>query len=398
MESINLGRDSIIEIKPKNDQTGPPEIDWDVLENIKARSLKPNKRIKKHPNDSGAVYSHERYAQDLYETYFGKLSHLKEPNVGESITGMVSSMNENIAFIDIGWREDAYLDLRKEHKEYIQYIRKGYEIEVLIESIDSRQKNPISASYTKNIMLRKKEELVEAIGEPVAYKGKVNEIVANAGYYVNIDGIKCFMPGSLGGINKLVDFKSILGKELYVVPINYSKEKDYVVVSHRDYLKSLIPDAISQLQIGESHKGFVTGCSKHGIFVEFNTCLTGLISTKDISEENIDRFNSRNYRPGDELDFFIKDILDNGKIVLSQNPVEPSAWNKIEDKYSIPSMVTGTIKKISKYGLFVEIEPKVVGLLRKSYLDENDVFEVGQDIEVKITKIDREGKKIDFAL
>jgi len=61
-------------------------------------------------------------------------------------------------------------------------------------------------------------------------------------------------------------------------------------------------------------------------------------------------------------------------------------------------MVTGKVKRIVKYGIFVELEPKIVGLLHKSHLNEDMQFEVGQDIDVKIVKIDKESKKVDFTV
>ena len=64
----------------------------------------------------------------------------------------------------------------------------------------------------------------------------------------------------------------------------------------------------------------------------------------------------------------------------------------------MPSIVTGRVKKIVRYGIFIELEPKVVGLLHKSNLSEDHQLEVGQEIEVRITRIDKEGKKLDFMI
>ena len=74
------------------------------------------------------------------------------------------------------------------------------------------------------------------------------------------------------------------------------------------------------------------------------------------------------------------------------------AWDDIENRFKIPSVVTGKVKRVVRYGIFVEIEPKIVGLLHKSHLEENSEFEIGQEIEVKIVKIDKESKKVDFTM
>jgi small subunit ribosomal protein S1 len=378
-----------------------PGFDWDAYTSDDVR-LKENKRIKKHPGDDSKVYCNAPYAQELYELYYGHPLNLVEPVEGSVVNGKVVSVGDKFATIDVNWREDAILDLSKEDPSYLKYIQKDFPIEVLIEKVNkvpSRTSASFIASYSKNILSKKREEIMSSIGEPIAYAATVKELI-HGGYFVDIDGVQCFMPGSLGGMNKLVDFESLIGKNIYVVPINYSREKEYVVVSHRDYLKTLVPNAIKELQFGTEYEGFVTGCSKHGIFVEFNECLTGLIAKKDVHSDLLDDFENRKIKAGDAVKFFISEIVDNDKIVLTQYLPEPKAdaWDGIENRFKIPSVVTGKVKRVVRYGIFVEIEPKVVGLLHKSHLEENQEFEVGQEISVKIVKIDKESKKVDFTM
>jgi len=377
------------------------EFDWDAFE-ASCPSRKHNKKVKRHPGDNDPVYCREPYAQELYELYNGKLANLKEPKLGSVVQGKVVSITKDYALVDVNWREDAMIELRKENPEFLKYIQPDFPIEVLIERVGSSHgssQHNIIASYSKNIVAKKREELLDSIGKPVAYLGTVKELI-HGGYFVNVAGVDCFMPGSLGGMNKLVNFEDLIGKQLYVMPINYSKEKNYIVVSHREYLKALVPEEISKLQLGQEYEGFVTGCSRHGIFAEFNGCLTGLISRADILPENLDTFDNQRIRPGDKIKFFVKEIIDNDKIVLSQKPIqiEPSAWEGIDEKYKVPSTVTGKVKKIVRYGVFIELEPKIVGLLHKSHLSEDFELEVGQEIDVKITRIDKESKKVDFAM
>lgn len=388
-------------LKKEFQTEGIPGFDWTAYE-ADSPKLRQNKSIKKHPGDNTKVYCHLPYAQDLYEQYYGKTLDLKEPLEGSVVNGKVLSVGAEFAIIDVNWREDAMLDLSKEDPSYLKYIQEGFPIEVLIERVSkvpTRHSLSIQASYSKNILSKKKDEIMASIGEPVAYAATVKELI-HGGYFVDVDGIRCFMPGSLGGMNKLVNFDSLLGKNIYVVPINYSREKDYIVVSHRDYLKTLIPQSIKSLQFGVEYSGFVTGVSKHGVFVEFNECLTGLIAKKDISSDSMEDFENRRIKAGDSINFYVSEIIDNDKIVLSQSLPTPqiNAWDDIENRFKIPSVVTGKVKRVVRYGIFVEIEPKIVGLLHKSHLDENDEFEVGQEIEVKIVKIDKESKKVDFTM
>lgn len=374
------------------------DTDWENYESESFGKRRINKKIKHTLGDTSKVFYNGPDAQKIYDLYMGSLSNLKEPKTGDVVLATVLSVNQekNHAILYVGWREDAILDLKKELAEYIPNIKVGNQIEVIIET--KGQNVPITASYSKNIQALKRNEVFDAIGKNVAYAAKVEELI-HGGYFLNIDGVRCFMPGSLGGMNKLVNFESLIGQTIYVVPINYSKEKDYIVVSHREYLKALVPQEIEKLIVSQKYNGFVTGTSRHGIFVEFNGCLTGLITKSDIDDINLVNYNEGRIKPGDPIEFYLKEVLDDTKIILSCKPETIiNEWDGIEDKYKVPSMVTGKVKRIVKYGIFVELEPKIVGLLHKSHLNEDMQFEVGQDIDVKIVKIDRESKKVDFTV
>lgn len=374
--------------------------DWLTYESESSGRRRVNRTIKLKNGDRVKVYSHAPDAQEVYERYYGLQPQLKEPSNGDIVSAQILSVNEKtkLAILNVGWREDAILDLEKESKEYLSHIQVGNKIDVQIEAKNPKANAYFVASYSKNIQAIKRKELFDSIGGRNAYPGKVEELI-HGGYFINIDGIRCFMPGSLGGMNKLVNFESLLGQTIYVVPINYSKDKDYIVVSHREYLKSLVPQEVEKLIIGQRYQGFVTGTSKHGVFVEFNQCLTGLISKSDLQEVQFNSYTNGLIKPGDSIEFFLKEVLEDTKIILSCKPETIiNEWDGIEEKYKVPSVVTGKVKRIVKYGIFVELEPKIVGLLHKSQLNEDMQFEVGQEIDVKIVKIDRESKKLDFTV
>jgi len=214
-----------------------------------------------------------------------------------------------------------------------------------------------------------------------------------------IQGIECFMPGSLAGINKLHDFSSIIGKEIYVVPVSFSPERGTLVVSHRKYLQALIPNEISSLKEtqGETLTGNVTGTAKYGVFVEFNKCLTGMIHNNDLDEETLVKFKAREIKPGDQISFMVKDIISNTKITLTQKAnIVVNPWSDITSRYTIPSVIEATVKTKKDYGLFITIEEGVTGLLHVSELGEEvmSVFKAGDKITVQITRIDVDSMKV----
>ena len=371
------------------------EFDWEAYENedykrkLKGRNSNP---ISKDPE-----------TQKLYDMLLASADRIVEPRKNSIVEAKIISVGERYAYADIGWTEDAIIDLSREDSEYHELFVAGNKLEVIVKKAELESvKSDIEVSYTEVVTHLKYREIYESIGEKVAYLAKVKELI-HGGYFLDIEGVEVFMPGSLGGVNKLVNFDELLGKEIYVVPINYSREKDYIVVSHREYLQSLIPQAMENISSGDEYSGFVTGTTKFGVFVEFNECLTGLIHKTDLDEEYSNKFHNRELKPGSEITFRIKEVTNNNRIILTQKElvVAYDPWSDIDGKYKIPSEVTGKVRKKTRYGLFVELEPKIVGLLHVSdipeFIDMKNIDE-GNDITLNLVKIDKESKKVFFKI
>ena len=202
----------------------------------------------------------------------------------------------------------------------------------------------------------------------------------------------------VGGINKLHDFNSLIGKELIVMPITYSREKNTIVVSHREYLKTLIPTEIDDLRANTKEYiiGKVTGTTTFGIFAEFNECLTGLIPKDEISE-SLKEFESRTIKPGDEIKFWVKDIINQNKIILTQHGAVEDPWDDAGKKYPPMTNVIGKVTKKTKYGVFIQLEKGISGLLHKSELNDKTLNK-GDSVEVIIRSINPSERKISMGL
>lgn len=340
------------------------------------------------------ILSTEKYTEELFNRYMSNMKDLTyvEPIEGAVTMAKVVSIERGIANIEINSKHTSFLNMNKEDKNYHKYITVGNEIYVKLNRKEGTE-DGFTASFTEAVKENKFLELMDSIGKPIAYKATVKELI-HGGYSLLIDGIPVFMPGSLAGMNKLWDFESLVGKEIIVMAINY--EKEMIIVSRRAYLKTLVPDEIENLRnnMKEEITGCVTGTSKYGIFVEFgNNCLTGLIPFVELDEKWLKAFSNGSAKPGDSIKCYVKDIINEFKIILTQNKDNP--WDIIEEKFKPQMKVNGKISSILKYGAFIEIEKGIVGLLHSSEFNgieckENDI------IEVIITKIDKENKKINL--
>jgi len=341
----------------------------------------------------------EAYAPDVLSMYgvtdatLNKAK-LTEDKIDYITRGEISFISEDRsrALIDIQSKHTAYCVLTKEPDYIVEQLKVGMEIDI---KIKTSKNGDVIASISDALMEVKLKEIKEAIGNgSVGFTAKVKELI-HGGYWVDVAGIKCFMPGSLGGLNKLHDFNAIVGKEMVVMPITFSKEKDTVVVSHREYLRTMIPTTIETLKetIKEERTGFVTGCTKFGVFAEFDECLTGLIPKAELTPDYIKQLEAQSIKPGDEIKFWTKEIISERKIILSQLGPKIDLWDGADEKYK-PMMVTeGKVTKITAYGAFVELEKGISGLVHKSKLKNREIAK-GDIINVKIGSVNVNDRKI----
>jgi len=301
----------------------------------------------------------------------------------------VISINQDQVILNLDGKQDAYMNMRKE--KGLEGLKIG---DIIPVKLKSGHGGNFEASFGDALAKEKTNEIVASIGKNVGYKAKVTELI-HGGYFVEIDNIKCFMPGSLAGMNKLVNFASLLSKEIIVVPVNYSQEREIPVVSHRDYLKTQMPSKIELVSqdVDSWRTGFVTGTSGAGIFVEFEECLTGLIPVAEI-EKSEESYRGGFIKPGNSIQFRIKQIISDTKILLTEKEKEASPWDDLQDRFSPEQLVVGKIVKITNYGIFVEIEKGISGLMHSSQLPKDSNFSEGEEVEVIISKIDQSARTI----
>ena len=358
------------------------------------------KEIKVQVPEGTKLMANEAYAADalsMYNLHDSTLqkTQLIEDNIAYTTRGEVSfiSKDRERALIDIQSKYTAYCTLSKEPDYIVEQLEVGMEIDIKIKT--NPKTGDVIASISDAIKEVKLREIKEAIGNStIGFTAKVKELI-HGGYWVDVAGIKCFMPGSLAGLNKLHNFEAILGKEIIVMPITFSKDKDTVVVSHREYLRTMIPSTIEKLSetIKESRVGFVTGTTKFGVFAEFDECLTGLIPKAELSEEYQKALDDRSIKPGDEITFWAKEVISDRKIILSQLGPKIDLWDGVDEKYK-PMMITeGKVTKITSYGAFVELEKGISGLIHKSKLKGADLSK-GDTLNVKIGSVNVSDRKI----
>lgn len=383
------------------------EFDWDGYESAFTNRLRPNYKVNT-TSRRHTVYSHSPDAQEFYNLLNdSSLQSDMIPSLveGSVIEGRIHTMSERWATVDVNYREMLYIDLSKEDAAMIKEYHAGDQVNVKVISDKTVNREFALASITEGTKQKVFTELREAAeAGDTAFMGHVESMIPGGGYIVRVQGIECFMPGSLAGINKLADFESIIGTDMYVVPDSFSAKRGTIVVSHRAYLQALIPGMIAEIEedLEAVQTGFVTGTAKFGVFCEFKGCLTGMIHVNDLDADWAAKHKAGEINPGDAIEFKVKEIVNTKKIILTQVEPRPeevdNSWDEFTKDLQIPSLVDGTVRSVKDYGVFIQVHGTVVGMAHSSSFAKGtnlrETFTRGQEVTVEVTKIDNDTKKV----
>lgn len=251
----------------------------------------------------------------------------------------------------------------------------------------------------------KEQMLKEAEHAETIYYAKVLER-NKGGFLVNVLGLNGFLPGSLAAANRIIDFDLYLGTVIPVMVEDYLEDSDMFVFSNKKYIRTIIPTEIAKLDKNHMYSGVVTGTSKFGVFVEFNNVLTGLIHTSEMSKEHLDEFKKGKWKSGDKIDFWIKEITEDNRIILTF--VDQTAMNQVYETIANyeaemessgqKPIYLGHIVSVKPNVVLVKIEDNVIGALADKDFKKvkNGPLKVSDELRVKIEKIDIDKRRMTF--
>jgi ribosomal protein S1 len=374
-------------------------------------ATKENKTIIKQVGDKSKIYCQEDYAQELYDRMRGIEVIKKDVVNGEIIKvtdfKIVSRDKKEILavcdnFLNLFFtfnKERKYFQiLGLDEEKFFNWIESGNHVDYLRENVTYIQVENIAAAkgslhqaHLKTIV----REFREQIGRPTAaYTAKVID-KNQGGFIVEVQGLKAFLPGSLAAANKIVDFEGFIGKEIPVMIEDYLKSSEIFVVSYKKYLDYVLPGKLGELERNQVMKGIITGTSKFGVFVEFDDIFTGLLHTAEMTPATLNKFNTGQFKSGQNIEIWLKDIKDN-KLILTEN--DPSIRQNEYESFRVKvegNTKEATIVSIKAHGALMEVEKGVLGLLPvKEMKKYKKRLSVGETLDVFIKKVDTSTGKI----
>ncbi len=237
-------------------------------------------------------------------------------------------------------------------------------------------------------------------GIPV--EGSVEKEI-KGGYEIKIGEARAFCPFSLMGGRKKDEAESFVGRHLTFKITEYKNDGKDIIVSNRAILEeersARISSAAKSITIGATVQGKVTALHNYGAFVDIN----GFQALLPISEISFERVNdiSKVLKVGQEIKAsVIRADWDKEKVSLSMKALLSDPWDTADERYSEGTKIDGKISRIADFGLFVNLEPGIDGLVHVSELgvEKNTnlkkVYKVGDAMSVIVKSVDVENRRI----
>jgi small subunit ribosomal protein S1 len=312
--------------------------------------------------------------------------------------GKVIGVRGKSVFVDLGAKSEGVVPVEQFEGEL---PKPGDMIEVNVDRFDDDE---------GLLILSLKGAAVEANWENLR-KGLIVEArvtkTNKGGLDVDVDGIRGFLPIGQIEIGRVDDTAPYVNQKLRVVVTEANQRERNLVVSRREILERERAEQREKtwaaLEEGQVRHGVIRSVKPYGAFVDIGG-VDGLLPVSEMSWMRV-ADPSEVVKVGQEVDVKVLRIdRQTSKVSLGLKQLTPSPWDRVEEKYARGMTVRGKVIRLMDFGAFVELEPGIEGLVHISELSPNrvrrvaDIVQPGQEVEVRILKLEPEAKKIALSL
>ena len=288
-------------------------------------------------------------------------------------------------------------------RDYDIFVGKTMEFKVV--KINQEYKNVVVShkALIEAELEQQKREIIAKLEKGQVLEGTVKNITSY-GVFIDlggVDGLIHITDLSWGRVNHPEEVVT-LDQKLNVVILDFDNEKKRIALG----LKQLLPhpwDALNaELKVGDKVQGKVVVMADYGAFIEIAPGVEGLIHVSEMSWSQHLRSAQDFMKVGDEIEAVVLTLdRDERKMSLGIKQLKNDPWEKIEEKYPLGSQPTAKVRNFTNFGVFVEIEEGVDGLIHISDLSwtkkikhPSEFTQIGADIQVQVLEIDKENRRL----
>lgn len=330
---------------------------------------------------------------------------LNIPRKGETITGLVTAVNRKMVLVDIGAKTEGVVSDREYEyaSEYIETLKVGDEIDVYVAS-DENERGQILLSLRRAMMTKLWDMLDDYLKNETEVQVKTVEL-NRGGMIVKWQGLRGFVPSSQFGASVAGNLANLVNKTITVKPIEVDREKNRLIFSEKHVSEAAVMEAresaLKAVKVGNVLDGTVTGVLSFGAFVavpvgtgESAVTVEGLVHISEISWEKVEDIH-KYLKVGDKVQVKVMGVEEGtGKLNLSIKQLLPDPWSLVAEKYAAGTTVKGIVSRAATFGVFVNFEPGVDGLIHISRVPAFGELKPGEPIEVLVENVDPEHRRM----
>ena len=333
----------------------------------------------------------------------------QEMRQGEVITAEVVRVDYNFVVVNAGLKSEAYVPIEefKDDRGEVT-VQPGDFVSVAIESVENGYGDTI-LSRDKAKRLAAWMNLEQALESGELVTGTVTGKV-KGGLTVMTNGIRAFLPGSLVDTRPVKDTTPYEGKTFEFKVIKLDRKRNNVVVSRRAVVEANMGEEraklLETLKEGDIVKGIVKNITDYGAFVEVEAGIEGLVhvSEMDWTNKNVDP--RKVVQLGEEVEVMVLDIdEDRRRISLGMKQCKANPWEEFAQSHKKGDKVSGQIKSITDFGVFIGLPGGIDGLVHLSDLSWNESgeeavrkYKKGDELEAVVLAIDTERERISLGI
>ncbi len=325
---------------------------------------------------------------------------------GEIVTGYVTSKTKGGLIVDLYGMETflpgSQIDV-KPVTDYDQFVNKTMEFKVV--KINEIIRNAVVShkALIESDLEAQRTEIISKLEKGQVLEGTIKN-VTDFGAFIDLgglDGLLYITDISWGRINHPSEVLQN-GQKLNVAVLDFDDEKKRISLGLKQLTPhpwDTLPDTVA---VGNKVKGKVVNIEDYGAFLELEPGIEGLVHVSEITWSNQPINAKEFFKMGDEHEAVIVSIdKDERKMSFSIKKMTPDPWDEIENKFAVGSQHTGVVKNLTPYGVFVELESGIGGMIHisdlswvKRFNHPSDFTKVGENLQVVVLGVDKETRKL----
>ena len=334
---------------------------------------------------------------------------IKTLNTGDKVVGVVTGITNTEVNVDLGTKHAGYIPLSEltddPSLKVEDIVKIGDEIETYVMRVNDME--GVATLSKKRLDTVKNWDTIEAaVEDKTVMEGVVTED-NKGGVVVNVKGIRVFVPASQTGMPRGADLSEMLKErvQLRITEVNRSRRR--VVGSIRavaaEARAAKAAEVWEGIEVGKKYEGTVKSLTSYGAFVDIGG-VDGMVHVSELSWSRI-KNPAEVVSVGDAVSVYVISFdPEKKKISLGMKDHSQDPWSVFTSTYEVGSVASVRVVKLMTFGAFAEIVPGVDGLIHISQIADHriekpgDALEEGQVVDVKVTDIDMDRKKVSLSI